>query len=116
MGTWCSAERFEELVAEALDLIPAKLAEAMDNVVVLVEPRNPDNPGLLGLYEGVALTERDSHYGGVLPDRITVYRDAVLDICADEDQVVEEVAITVVHEVAHHFGIAEARLHELGWG
>lgn len=116
MDTWLSAERFEELVAEALDLIPAELAAAMDNVVVLVEHRNPDEPGLLGLYEGVALTERDLHYGGVLPDRITIYRDALLDICDDEQQLVEEVAVTVVHEIAHHFGIPEHRLHELGWG
>ncbi|MGH3907012.1 MAG: metallopeptidase family protein [Pseudonocardiaceae bacterium] len=116
MDTWLSAERFEELVAEALDLIPPGLAAAMDNVVVLVEGRNPDEPGLLGLYEGIALTERDSHYGGVLPDRITVYRDALLDICDDEQQLVDEVAVTVVHEVAHHFGIPEHRLHELGWG
>ena len=116
MHPWMSAERFEELVAEALDLIPPELAGAMDNVVVLIEPRNPDEPGLLGLYEGIALTERDSHYGGVLPDRITVYRDALLDSCDDEQQLVEEVAVTVVHEVAHHFGIPEHRLHELGWG
>lgn len=116
MHPWMSAERFEELVAEALDLIPPELAGAMDNVVVLVDNRNPDEPGLLGLYEGIALTERDSHYGGVLPDRITVYRDALLDICDDEQQLVEEVAVTVVHEVAHHFGIPEHRLHELGWG
>lgn len=116
MGTWCSADRFDELVAEALDLIPAKLAEAMDNVVVLVESRNPDDPGLLGLYEGVALTMRDSNYGGVLPDRITIYRDALLDVCIDEQELVDEVAVTVVHEVAHHFGIPEHRLHELGWG
>lgn len=116
MDTWLSAERFEELVAEALDLIPPGLAAAMDNVVVLVEDRHPDEPGLLGLYEGIALTERDSHYGGVLPDRITVYRDALLDICDDEQQLVDEVAVTVVHEVAHHFGIPEHRLHELGWG
>lgn len=116
MDTWLSAERFEELVSEALDLIPPALAAAMDNVVVLVERRNPDEPGLLGLYEGIALTERDSHYGGVLPDRITVYRDALLDICDDEQQLVDEVAVTVVHEVAHHFGIPEHRLHELGWG
>jgi predicted Zn-dependent protease with MMP-like domain len=88
----------------------------MDNVVVLVEPRNPDIPGLLGLYEGVALTMRDSYYGGVLPDRITIYRDALLDICSDEQELVDEVAVTVVHEVAHHFGISEHRLHELGWG
>ncbi|MGH3919332.1 MAG: metallopeptidase family protein [Pseudonocardiaceae bacterium] len=116
MATWCSADRFDELVAEALDLIPAKLAEAMDNVVVLVEARNPDDPGLLGLYEGIALTVRDSNYGGVLPDRITIYREALLDVCSDEQELVDEVAVTVVHEVAHHFGIPEHRLHELGWG
>jgi predicted Zn-dependent protease with MMP-like domain len=116
VSIWCSDQRFEELVAEALDLIPPRLAAAMDNVVVLVAARNPEMPGLLGLYEGIALTERDSHYGGVLPDRITVYRDALLDVCDDEQQLVEEVAVTVVHEVAHHFGIPEHRLHELGWG
>jgi predicted Zn-dependent protease with MMP-like domain len=116
MGTWLSVERFDELVADALDLIPGKLSDAMDNVVVLVEARNPEAPELLGLYEGVALTMRDSQYCGVLPDRITIYRDALLDICSDEQQVVEEVAVTVVHEVAHHFGIPEHRLHELGWG
>ena len=116
MGTWLPADRFDQLVADALDLIPDKLAEAMDNVVVLVEPRNPEDPELLGRYEGVALTMRDSSYGGVLPDRITIYRDALLDACGDEQQLVEEVAVTVVHEVAHHFGIPEHRLHELGWG
>jgi predicted Zn-dependent protease with MMP-like domain len=116
MAIWLSAERFDALVADALDLIPRELAEAMDNVVVLVESRHPDEPGLLGLYEGVALTQRDSSYGGVLPDRITIYRDAILEICSNEQQVVEEVVITVVHEVAHHFGIPEHRLHELGWG
>jgi predicted Zn-dependent protease with MMP-like domain len=116
MGTWLPAARFDELVADALDLIPAKLAGAMDNVVVLVEARNPDDPELLGLYEGIALTERNTHYSGVLPDRITIYRDALLDICNDEQDVIEEVAVTVVHEVAHHFGIPEHRLHELGWG
>lgn len=110
------ADRFDELVGEALDLVPAELADAMDNVVVLVEPRHPEEPDLLGLYEGVALTERSSDYAGELPDRITVYRDAVLDFCDDEEQVVDEVAITVVHEIAHHFGIAEETLHELGWG
>ncbi|HEX2262277.1 MAG TPA: metallopeptidase family protein, partial [Pseudonocardiaceae bacterium] len=67
MATWCTANRFDELVAEALDRIPPELAAAMDNVVVLVERRHPEEPGLLGLYEGIALTERDSHYGGVLP-------------------------------------------------
>jgi predicted Zn-dependent protease with MMP-like domain len=71
---------------------------------------------LLGLYEGIALTMRDSYYSAVLPDRITIYREALLDICGTEQELVEEVAVTVVHEVAHHFGIAEHRLHELGWG
>ncbi len=110
------ADRFDELVGEALDLVPAELAAAMDNVVVLVEPRHPDEPDLLGLYQGVALTERTADYAGELPDRITVYRDAVLDFCDDEEQVVDEVAITVVHEIAHHFGVSEEKLHELGWG
>jgi predicted Zn-dependent protease with MMP-like domain len=108
--------RFDELVSDALDLIPPQLAAVMDNVVVLVADRDTEDADLLGLYEGVALTERDSNYGGSLPDTITIYRDALLDICDDEDQVVEEVKITVVHEIAHHFGIDDDRLHELGWG
>lgn len=110
-------QRFEELVADALDLIPEEFAAAMDNVVVLVEDRDPNEPTLLGLYHGIALTERTpSHYSGVLPDRISIYREAILDICHTEEDVVEEVAITVVHEIAHHFGVDDARLHELGWG
>jgi predicted Zn-dependent protease with MMP-like domain len=88
----------------------------MDNVVVLVEPHHPEDPELLGLYEGVALTDRTSDYGGVLPDRITLYRDALVEMCADEDELRDEVAITVVHEIAHHFGIDDATLHRLGWG
>ena len=109
------SQRFDELVSDALDLIPPQLAAVMDNVVVLVADRNEEEDDLLGLYEGVALTERDSHYGGSLPDTITIYRDALLDACDDEDEVVEEVKITVVHEIAHHFGIDDDRLHELGW-
>ncbi|SDY57842.1 Predicted Zn-dependent protease, minimal metalloprotease (MMP)-like domain [Modestobacter sp. DSM 44400] len=108
--------RFEELVADALDEVPAELMALLDNVVVLVEDRNPDEPDLLGLYEGYALTERGWDYGGALPDRIMVYRVAICGICEDEDQVVDEVTITVVHEIAHHFGIDEERLHALGWG
>lgn len=110
-----SAQRFDELVGDALDLIPPKLAGAIDNVVVLVADRHEDEPDLLGLYEGIALTERDHTYAGSLPDTITIYRDALLDICDTEEQVVEEVAITVIHEIAHHFGIDDDRLHELGW-
>jgi predicted Zn-dependent protease with MMP-like domain len=111
-----SRQRFEELVADALDLLPEEFATAMDNVVVLVEDNDPANPTLLGLYHGIALTERTSQYGGVLPDRITIYREPILAMCDAEQEVVEEVAITVIHEVAHHFGIDDARLHELGWG
>jgi predicted Zn-dependent protease with MMP-like domain len=108
-------QRFDELVSDALDLIPPALAAAMDNVVVLVEERHPQDDELLGLYEGVALTERDSDYSGSLPDAITIYREALLDVCDSEEEVVEEVAITVIHEIAHHFGIDDDRLHELGW-
>lgn len=108
-------QRFEELVSDALDLIPAELAAIMDNVVVLVADRHSDEADLLGLYEGVALTERDSNYAGSLPDTITIYRDAILETCECDEQVVEEVKVTVIHEIAHHFGIDDDRLHELGW-
>jgi predicted Zn-dependent protease with MMP-like domain len=108
--------RFDELVSEALDGIPPALARAMDNVVVLVQDIDPEDPDLLGVYEGEALTERDHHYGGVLPDRIIVFREPLLDMCGSEDEVVHEVAVTVVHEIAHHFGIDDDTLHELGWG
>ena len=111
-----SAQRFDELVSDALDLIPRDLAAAADNVVFLVQDRHPEEPDLLGLYEGVALTERDWSYAGALPDAITIYRGALLDMCDSEEEVVDEVAITVVHELAHHFGIDDERLHELGWG
>lgn len=109
-------QRFDELVSDALDLIPAELAAAMDNVVVLVADRHPAESGLLGLYEGVALTERDSDYAGALPDAITIYREALLDVCESPEEVVDQVAITVIHEIAHHFGIDDDRLDELGWG
>lgn len=111
-----SPERFEELVGDALDLIPPGLAQAIDNVVILVADRDPEDPELLGIYEGIALTDRDTTYAGALPDTITIFRESLLEMCDTEDEVVEEVAITVVHEIAHHFGIDDERLHELGWG
>jgi len=112
-----SAERFEELVGDALDEVPPELLRIMDNVVILVVDDPPeDEPNLLGLYEGHALTERGWDYSGVLPDRILIYRNPILGICETEDDVVDEVAVTVVHEIAHHFGIGEERLHALGWG
>ncbi|GGL25503.1 metallopeptidase family protein [Nocardia jinanensis] len=116
MPVHMSEARFEELVGDALDQIPPELTRAIDNVVILIEPRHLDEPHLLGLYHGIALTERDSHYGGSLPDTITIYRDTLLEVCADETEVVEEVRITVIHEIAHYFGIDEERLHQLGWG
>lgn len=109
-------QRFEELVSDALDAIPPQLAAAIDNVVVLVQDHHPEDPDLLGLYEGIALTERDSFYAGALPDTITIYREPLLEICSSEQEVVDEVTITVIHEIAHHFGIDDERLHQLGWG
>ena len=111
-----SRERFEELVDEALDEIPDELAALIENVVVLVEDDAPaDDPELLGLYDGVALTERDGSYGMQLPDRILIFRHPLLRMCETEEELVDEVNITVVHEVAHHFGIDDDRLHELGY-
>lgn len=108
---------FEELVSDALDRIPSDLTKIMDNVAIFVENEpDPSDPELLGLYEGTPLTERGEWYAGVLPDRITVYMGPILRICGTREEVVDEVATTVVHEVAHHFGIEDARLHELGWG
>lgn len=107
-------ERFEELVGDALDQLPEELAVLMDNVVVLVDDE-PVEDGLLGLYEGIPLTEREAYGGLELPDRITIYRLPICALADDEDDVVEEVAVTVVHEVAHHFGIDDDRLDELGW-
>lgn len=109
-----SRERFEELVVEALDSLPPELGRQMRNVAVLVED-SPPSPGLLGLYEGVPLTERGDWYSAVLPDRITIYREPICAISETDDEVVEEVRVTVIHEVAHHFGIDDERLHELGW-
>jgi predicted Zn-dependent protease with MMP-like domain len=108
---------FEVLVAQALDEVPDELSRLIDNVAVFVEDEPPaGEPGLLGLYEGIPLTERGQYYGGVLPDRITIYRNPTLRICETFDDVVDEVNITVVHEIAHHFGIDDARLHQLGYG
>jgi predicted Zn-dependent protease with MMP-like domain len=110
-------ERFDQLVDRALDGIPDELAVLVRNVVVLVEDEPPEGEpdDLLGLYDGVALTDRDSTTTLELPDRIFVFRGPLLDLCDTEAQLVEEVRITVVHEIAHHFGIDDDRLHELGY-
>jgi predicted Zn-dependent protease with MMP-like domain len=110
-------ERFDALVDEALDDIPPELAALVHNVVVLVEAQAPaEDPDLLGLYDGVALTDRSIHDSFELPDRIFIFRDNLLDMCGSEAEVADEVRITVVHEIAHHFGIDDDRLHALGWG
>ena len=107
---------FEALVDRALDEIPDELAELVSNVVVLVEDDPPaDDPQLLGLYDGVALTDREANYAAQLPDRISLYRRPLLAMCDTVEQLEDEVRITVVHEVAHHFGIDDARLHDLGY-
>jgi predicted Zn-dependent protease with MMP-like domain len=108
-----SQQRFEDMVSEALDTLPPELARMMRNVVVVVE--DGDDLQLLGLYEGIPLTERLSDYSAVLPDKITIYRRAICAHCDTEADVVDEVQTTVVHEVGHHFGISDDRLHELGW-
>ena len=109
-------ESFEALVADALDGIPDEIASLVHNVVVLVEDEPPpDDPDLLGVYDGVSLTERSGDHTG-LPDRITIFRRPLLEMCGDADELVREVRITVVHEIAHHFGIDDRRLHQLGYG
>lgn len=111
------AEEFEQAVSDALDRVPAELMALLDNVVFLVEDEAPqDEPDLFGLYEGTPLTERDGWWAaGSLPDRITIFRGPTLRACETREDVLDEVAVTVVHEIAHHFGIDDERLHELGW-
>lgn len=113
-----SRQEFEEAVSDALDQIPPRLTDLIDNVVIFVEDEPPsETPDLLGVYNGIPLTERDSSWGfGNLPDTITIYRNPTLRMCHSSEQVVEEVKVTVIHEIAHYFGISEERLHELGWG
>jgi len=106
---------FEGLVADALDSLPEQLGREFRNVAVLVEDEREGQPDLLGLYEGVPLTERGQWYSGVLPDRVTIFRLPILRRCATYADVVDEVRVTVVHELAHHMGIDDDRLDELGW-
>lgn len=113
-----SEQEFEDAVADALDLIPTDLMAMVDNVVFLIEEEPPEyvEPDTLGLYEGTPLTERDAWWAsGSLPDRILIFRRPTLELCESRDEVIDEVRITVAHEIAHHFGIDDARLHELGW-
>lgn len=109
-----SPVQFEGYVADALDRLPLELAAQFDNVVVLVEDENKDEPDLLGLFEGVALTERDN-YTGALPDRISLYRIPLCLMAEDLDHLIEQIGVTVIHEFGHHVGIDDDRLHDLGW-
>ena len=107
---------FEALVDAALAAIPPEFLSLIENCVVVIEDRAPaPDQDLLGYYDGTPLSERDSQYGGVLPDRIVIFRDAILAVCETRDEVVDEVRIAVWHEVAHFFGIEDERLHELGY-
>ncbi len=109
-------DRFEQLVADALDALPPDLGTVMENVAVTVEGHDPERR-LLGLYQGVPLTRRGPmSYGAVPPDHITIYQDNICRSCSTEEEVVALVRRTVIHEVAHHFGISDPRLQELGWG
>lgn len=107
---------FTELVDEAMGEVPPHLASAIANVQVIVEDANRDEPDMLGLYEGVPLTERGDSYAGVLPDRIYIYRRPLLRMCETIFELADEVRVTVLHEIAHHFGIDDADLDEWGWG
>lgn len=114
---------FDDAVQAAIARIPADIQAKMDNVAIFIAddyvPAPDEHPDtvLLGLYEGTPLTERDSWWGaGSLPDRITIFRNPILEICTRREEVIHEVAVTVTHEIAHHFGLSDERLHDLGWG
>ena len=117
MAVEMSFQEFEELVNQAIDEVPEELVAMIDNCMVVIEPEHPaETPNLLGLYEGIPLTERNSAYSMILPDRIFIYLSTTLQICDSHAEVVDQVRITVAHEIAHHFGISDATLHELGYG
>lgn len=111
-----SEDDFEALVTEAMEDLPAEILDGLDNVVIVTEDEPEDGSDTLGVYEGTALTERDSSWFGALPDRVVLFRGPLTRMCEDEDELYEEIAITLVHEIGHFHGIDEDRLHELGWG
>ncbi|TFC95862.1 MULTISPECIES: metallopeptidase family protein [Cryobacterium] len=110
-------EDFERLVVDELDLLPDDMIDGLDNVIFVVEDRPEDGTlDTLGIYDGVALTERGQYGFGEMPDRIVLYREPLLELCADLDELRDQVHITLVHEIAHFYGIDDDRLHDLGWG
>ena len=117
MSLELNAEEFEQLVIEELDALPDEMVDGLENLVFVTEDRPPDGSlDLLGIYEGVALTDR-GHYGfGELPDRIVLFREPLLAVCETLDELHDEVHVTLVHEIAHFYGIDDKELHRLGWG
>ena len=110
------ADAFEELVSDELDELPDDMIDGLDNVVFVVEDRPEDGTlDLLGLYDGVALTKRGQYGSGEMPDRIILYREPLLAICDDLDELRDQIHVTLVHEIAHFYGIDDEKLHELGW-
>lgn len=109
-------EDFYALAEEALATLPEELLDDLENVAIVVEDEPEDGSETLGVYKGTALTERDSSWFGMLPDRVVLFRGPLSRMCEDEDELFEEIAITLIHEIGHYHGIDEERLHELGWG
>jgi len=109
-------QQFEALVVEGLDALSDEIVEGLDNVVFVAEARPEDGSlTVLGLYDGVALTERGQYGFGELPDRIILFREPLVAICETLDELKEQIHITLVHEIAHYYGIDDEQLHELGW-
>lgn len=116
MSMEMDAEAFEKLVVDELDLLPDEMVDGLENIVFVVEDRPEDGSlDLLGEYQGVALTHRDQYGFGELPDRIVLFREPLLAVCSDLDELRDEVHITLVHEIAHYYGIDDDELHRLGW-
>ena len=111
-----SEDEFEKLVVDELDLLPDDMIDGLDNVVFVTENRPEDGSlDLLGLYDGIAITERGQYGFGELPDRIILYREPLLDVAENLDDLKDQIHITLVHEIAHFYGIDDEQLHELGW-
>lgn len=111
-----SAEEFEQLVIAELDLLPDDMIDGIENVVFVTEDRPEDGSlDLLGLYEGIALTERDQYGFGELPDRIVLFREPLLASVETIDELRDEIHVTLVHEIGHYYGIDDEQLHNLGW-
>lgn len=109
-------DEFDALVEEAFDELPAPLLEHIDNLIFVIEDEPDDGSDILGVYEGTALTERELYGYGQLPDRIVLFKGPLTRMCADVDELYDEIVVTLVHELGHYHGIEEDRLHELGWG